>query len=204
MQIAVSATYCILLDGFIQWMQFGTWLFCWFSCDHVKLTFSNINPHLNLIKRSLPHNRSEADNLFLLELRCYWTKFVFSGWYVLCNLSVLLLNFVPLQDELQKASEMHKKRGGVKVTWSETCCSGSQVFALSECPSCSVIKNIKMSKLHDAIDDDSRHFTTFPLHKTYPFDEIEFRRFFRAWFGWFDTFFSDNSLHFARHEHHQN
>jgi hypothetical protein len=34
---------------------------------------------------------------------------------VLFNLSVLLLSFVPLQDELQKASEMHKKRGGKKL-----------------------------------------------------------------------------------------
>ena len=34
---------------------------------------------------------------------------------MLFNLSVLLLSFVPLQDELQKASEMHKKRGGIKT-----------------------------------------------------------------------------------------
>jgi len=35
--------------------------------------------------------------------------------HVLFNLSVLLLSFVPLQDELRKASEMHKKRGGKKL-----------------------------------------------------------------------------------------
>ena len=145
LQIAVSAALPLIasyLTGSFNECNLMLWKLCWFSRYHVKLTMSNINPHLNLIKRSLPHNRKEADNLFLLELRCCWLNEI-CVFRMKCAFQFVCSAFEFRSTPRWAAKGVrnaHKARG-IKTTWSETCCSGSQVFALSECPSCSMIRN---------------------------------------------------------------